>query len=168
MPRLGWIAVRTPPMPYRLLRLAASRPIRATPAAARMEAVAGTMPRIGTASRNRSTVLGRSSHGLDASEFALRGSATAGTRDAIPAEQEIGPLQDADRSVLHHRGRIRGGGRWSSCVFATPHAPLVRTPAAPALPNIQIHHANMTTKAVNRVITARQTSAQKNHDQPWR
>ena len=68
-----------------------------------------------------------------------------------PAEHVDGPLQAVDWSLLHHLWRARG----------TPYAPLVPTPAAPALPNILIEHAKLTIKAVYRVITVRQNSARK-------
>lgn len=82
----------------------------------------------------------------------------AGTGDAIPAEQEIGPLQAVDWSVLHHRGCIRGEARRWSCVFTTPYAPTVRTPTQHVLTNPLVGHAKTTTKTVNSASTAAQVS----------
>ena len=54
-----------------------------------------------------------------------------------------------------------------SCVFFTPYAPAVRTPAAPMLTNLLVEHAKTTTKAVNGASTAVQSAVLEimtNHD----
>jgi hypothetical protein len=104
---LGSRAIARPKTAARRNPLARFPPIRVTPAAARRWDSCRTMPRIGTASHNGSTVLGRSRPawkrrtrvegwrdgrpGLGLARRAV-GDCTAGTRRCDPAEPEDGAL----------------------------------------------------------------------------
>jgi hypothetical protein len=129
------------------------------------------MPMIGTASANRSTVLGRSmpspaggrrrgGQHSPTLRAVLAKNTRPGRENAIPAEQE-NAVEGNSRIGWRLSLRSISWRGTQSCVFFTPYAPLVRTPVAPASTNSLIEHTKTTPKAVYRMITAVQTAARK-------